>query len=70
MTILTPEQYAEKLAREERNNRLITSDWTQLVDSPVSAEEKAAWATYRQALRDLTEQEGFPTTITWPTKPE
>ena len=38
---------------EKRNNKLIASDWTQMPDSPLSAEKKAEWATYRQALRDL-----------------
>ena len=38
---------------EKRNNKLIASDWTQLPDSPLSAEKKAEWAAYRQALRDL-----------------
>lgn len=39
--------------RIERNAKLIASDWTQVADSPVDA---AAWATYRQALRDITNQ--------------
>lgn len=41
---------------EKRNNKLIASDWTQMPDSPLSAEKKAEWATYRQALRDLPQQ--------------
>ena len=41
---------------ENRNNKLIASDWTQLPDSPLSAEKKAEWAAYRQALRDLPQQ--------------
>jgi hypothetical protein len=56
--------------QEERNVRtslLNKCDWTQLADAPV---DKAAWAVYRQALRDVTSQEGFPWTITWPTQPE
>jgi hypothetical protein len=53
--------------RAERNTKLTASDWTQVADAPV---DKAAWATYRQALRDVTEQSGFPWTITWPTQPE
>ena len=55
--------------QEERNVRtslLAKSDWTQLADSPA---DKAAWATYRQALRDVTAQAGFPWTITWPDAP-
>ena len=53
--------------RSERNEKLSASDWTQVADAPV---DKAAWATYRQALRDITTQAGFPDTITWPVKPE
>jgi hypothetical protein len=52
--------------RSERNALLAASDWTQLSDAPV---DQAAWATYRQALRDVTSQEGFPWTITWPEMP-
>jgi|LauGreDrversion4_2_1035121.scaffolds.fasta_scaffold42345_3 hypothetical protein len=53
--------------RAERNGLLSASDWTQVADAPV---DKAAWATYRQALRDISGQAGFPWTITWPTQPE
>jgi hypothetical protein len=53
--------------RNVRNSLLAKSDWTQLADAPV---DKAAWATYRQALRDVTGQEGFPWTITWPEAPQ
>jgi hypothetical protein len=52
--------------RQTRNQRLTESDWTQLEDSTA---DKAAWATYRQALRDMSEQEGFPWTIQWPEQP-
>lgn len=53
--------------RRDRDDRLKACDWTQLVDSPVN---KETWATYRQELRDVPSQEGFPWTVTWPTKPE
>lgn len=52
--------------RSDRNQCLSDCDWTQLADAPV---DKVAWGNYRQALRDLTAQEGFPWTVTWPTKP-
>ncbi len=52
--------------RAERNGLLTASDWTQVADAPV---DKAAWATYRQALRDISGQEGFPWAIIWPTQP-
>lgn len=56
-----------KSVRQSRGEKLKDSDWTQVADAPV---DQAAWATYRQALRDVTAQEGFPWTITWPTQPE
>jgi hypothetical protein len=56
-----------KSVRATRNQKLVDSDWTQVADAPV---DKAAWATYRKALRDVTQQSGFPWTITWPTQPE
>lgn len=52
--------------RAERDDLLVQSDWTQVIDAPV---DQAAWATYRQALRDITAQSGFPWTIDWPTQP-
>lgn len=52
--------------RQDRNQRLAACDWTQLPDAPVDA---AAWATYRQALRDVTSQPGFPWNVTWPVLP-
>ena len=55
-----------KSVRDDRTNRLSECDWTQLADAPV---DKTAWATYRQALRDVTTQEGFPWSVTWPVKP-
>ena len=67
----TPEQLAEQ-ARAERNQLLAESDWTQLPDARAAmGEAKAAeWDAYRQALRDITEQAGFPADIVWPVKPE
>ena len=55
--------------RAERGNLLVASDWTQVDDSPLTNIKKAEWATYRQALRDVTTQSGFPWTITWPDAP-
>jgi hypothetical protein len=52
--------------RKQRNEKLSDSDWTQVADAPV---DKTVWATYRQALRDITAQSGFPWTITWPDAP-
>ena len=56
-------------ARVLRNKKLSSCDWTQLPDSPLDATKKAEYETYRQALRDVTSQAGFPTEITWPIEP-
>jgi hypothetical protein len=69
---LTDEQKAAKDAdqakavRDDRNKRLAECDWTQLSDAPV---DKTAWASYRQELRDISKQTGFPWEVTWPTAP-
>jgi hypothetical protein len=52
--------------RNERNARLAACDWTQLADATVDA---AAWAVYRQALRDLPQAQTDPFNIVWPTSP-
>lgn len=71
-TPATPEQITERTenqasaVRSERNAKLADCDWTQLPDAPVDA---AVWATYRQALRDITEQAGFPWEVVWPVEP-
>ena len=52
--------------RTSRTEKLKDCDWTQIADSTA---DKTAWATYRQALRDITAQSGFPWTITWPDAP-
>jgi len=57
---------AAKAVRSQRDSLLAATDWTALSDVTMSAE----MATYRQALRDITAQAGFPHSITWPTKPE
>ena len=55
-----------KSVRASRTEKLKDSDWTQIADSTA---DKTAWATYRQQLRDITGQAGFPWTITWPDAP-
>lgn len=54
--------------REDRDQKLKDSDWTQANDVPV---DTAAWATYRQALRDITTHSNFPDLqdSDWPTEP-
>lgn len=69
---LSPQEITERdsaqaaQVRAERNARLAACDWTQVADAPV---DKTAWATYRQALRDVTSQAGFPFDVTWPVEP-
>ena len=52
--------------RTSRNDLLTKCDWTQIADSTA---DKPVWATYRQALRDVTAQDGFPWNVTWPEQP-
>ena len=71
-TPATPEQIAERTStkesevRQQRNALLSACDWTQLPDAPVPA---APWAAYRQELRDVTAQSGFPWDAVWPEAP-
>ena len=55
-----------KAIRADRNKLIADCDWTQVEDSPV---DKAAWATYRQSLRDIPQQAGFPWEVQWPDMP-
>ena len=55
--------------RSQRDDKLTACDWTQAPDNPMASATKTAWATYRQALRDLTKETGFPWTFDWPTDP-
>jgi hypothetical protein len=57
-----------KNVRDDRNRRLSETDWTQGKDIPDNISN--VWATYRQELRDLPAQAGFPHNVTWPNKPE
>ncbi len=56
----------ERQIRRERDLLISQTDWWATSDRTMTAEQTA----YRQALRDITDQAGFPTDITWPTKPE
>ena len=55
-------------ARKERNRLLAETDWSQAVDVPQAVKTK--YSAYRQALRDVPQQAGFPDNIQWPVKPE
>lgn len=70
---VTPESELQRLAdlsasvRQQRDALIAQTDWTQLDDSPFKGD--ATWLSYRQELRDITEQPGFPEVIIWPTAP-
>ena len=74
--VLTAEQ-AEPLhiercreeVRAERNARLAACDWVTLPDVPLTESQRETWTAYRQALRDVTDQAGFPSAINWPEAP-
>lgn len=59
----------KNIIRAERDTILAQSDWTHVTDSVLTETQKASWATYRQALRDISSQAGFPFEIQWPVKP-
>jgi hypothetical protein len=61
------DEAAATAVRAERDRLLRASDWTQVADAPVDQE---AWALYRQALRDVPEQAGFPGAVEWPAMTE
>jgi hypothetical protein len=58
-----------KAARESRDKLLSDCDWVVVKALESQQSVPSEWATYRQALRDLPQQAGFPITITWPVKP-
>ena len=58
-----------KLVRSQRDHMLSKSDWT-MIAPHLTTEQKAAWDTYRKALRDIPVQEGFPLKVIWPISPK
>ena len=75
VTDATAEEIAERTAseatavRQERNAKLSECDWTQLQDTPLDPDAKGAWALYRETLRMVPQQPGFPWEINWPPVP-
>lgn len=68
--VLGKEEERQKLSakvRVSRDRKLSACDWTQVSDAPV---DHSAWAVYRQSLRDITEQAGFPYEVVWPKLPQ
>jgi len=66
---LIAEQPAKE-ARAKRNHLLTESDWVTIRATDTGTPVPTDWQTYRQALRDITAQAGFPDAIEWPVKPE
>ena len=60
-------QEKELEVRAERNEKLVHCDWTQLSDTSANS---VLWANYRQQLRDIPLQEGFPWDVNWPDSPQ
>ena len=56
--------------RDKRDKLLADTDWTQTDDAPLSSEDKESVRKYRQGLRDITAQSGFPQEVKWPEKPQ
>lgn len=52
-----------------RNKLLFSTDWTQIPNNPLTSERQAEWATYRQELRDIPQQSGYPYNVVWPVAP-
>lgn len=64
-----PEAQASDAVRSKRDNLLASSDWTQLPDSPLDADAKLVWQLYRETLRMVPQQSGFPWSVEWPPVP-
>lgn len=60
-----PQDQAEQAVRNQRTRLLTDTDWMALSDNTMTP----VWASYRQGLRDITAQDGFPHSVVWPTKP-
>jgi hypothetical protein len=54
----------------KRDELLYASDWTQIPNNPLTTQAQEAWATYRQELRDVTAQSGYPFNVTFPIAPK
>jgi hypothetical protein len=68
--VLNREEF-DLVLRAERNRRLTSSDWTQLSDNGLTTQQRDAWATYRQALRDLPaiNEATIMESVVWPAQP-
>lgn len=55
--------------RNQRDQLLVKSDWTQVIDSPLTDVQKLAWKKYRQKLRDITKGVTLTQDVIWPDPP-
>lgn len=60
----------EDAVKKQRDHLLYQSDWTQIPNNPLTSEKQQQWAVYRQQLRDITSQSGYPFNVVWPVQPE
>ena len=63
-------EQASETARDQRDRLLTGSDWVTIRATDTGDPVPTEWLDYRQALRDITEQTGFPEQIEWPQEPE
>jgi len=63
-----PQEQAERRIRSKRDDDLQKTDWIVIKSYERGENIPAEWELYRQALRDVTDQSGFPYSVTWPTK--
>jgi hypothetical protein len=59
----------EASVKSVRDGLLYESDWTQIPNSPLTEQKQQEWAVYRQELRDVSSQSGYPYNVVWPTQP-
>ena len=65
-----PIEFTDSEIKTKRKQMLIDSDWTQLPNGPLTSEQQQQWAIYRQNLRDIPQQSGYPFNVVWPTPPQ
>jgi hypothetical protein len=60
---------AQQRILSNRQELLLSSDWTQIPNGPLTQQQQEAWAIYRQQLRDIPQQSGYPLNVVWPVPP-
>lgn len=68
--VVKPDNFeAKRIVRFLRNRLLNATEWTQTQDNPLSPTIRLSWQSYRQSLRELPRQPGFPFNVVWPVPP-